>query len=154
MVSTDRQPRRSAGRAPERHFPNRQALLDALSERGFVMLAEAIRHALAEHDDELPNRFRATAAAYVGFALNNPALLELMSASKTDSADGAIAVAADTAGMTVNSLRLVVVAALQAIANLAATHRIRPEEVDDVIDQAVAVFIRVLTLRRRPLVDN
>lgn len=150
--------------APERHFPNRQALLDALATRGFVLLAEAIRQALADHRDRLEDGFRAAAKAYVSFAIDNAALLELMFASKADHLDEAVATAAEdlfslTAGLvgespqdttvtTVGPLRLVVGATLQGIANLVAARRIQPEEIDSVIDQAVAVFTPVLTQRR------
>jgi AcrR family transcriptional regulator len=152
--------------APERHFANRQALLDALAVRGFTLLAEAMRQAVADHGDRLEDRFRAAAGAYIGFALQNAALLELMFASKADRADDAITTAAadlfsltaeligesqeDTTLTGVSALRLVVVATLQGIANLAATRRIQPGQVDEVIDQAVAVFTPVLASRRRP----
>lgn len=156
--------------APERHFSNRQALLNALAIRGFGLLTEAIRQALADHEGRLQDQFRAAAKAYVGFALDNAALLELMFASKADRAHEAIATAAENvfsltaelvgepqdraAGTTGRSLRLVVVATLQGIANLAAARRIQPEEVDDVIDQAVSVFMPAITHEQRPLVDS
>ncbi|HVT68895.1 MAG TPA: TetR/AcrR family transcriptional regulator [Trebonia sp.] len=152
--------------APERHFANRQALLDAVAARGFTLLAEAIRQALADRGDRLEDRFRAAAEAYVRFALDNAALLELMFASKADRTDEAIATAAadlfsltaelvgesqeDTTLTAVSPLRLVVVATLQGIANLAAARRIQPGQVDEVIDQAVAVFAPLLAPRERP----
>jgi AcrR family transcriptional regulator len=151
--------------APERHFANRQALLDAVAVRGFTLLAEAIRQALADHGDRLEDRFRAAAEAYVSFALENAALLELMFASKADQADDAITTAAadlfsltaelvgesreDATVTAVSPLRLVVVATLQGIANLAAARRIQPGQVDEVIDQAVAVFTPFLASRER-----
>jgi AcrR family transcriptional regulator len=152
--------------APERHFANRQALLDAVATRGFTLLAEAIRQALADHDDRLEDRFRAAAEAYVSFALENAALLELMFASKADQTDGAITSAAadlfsltaelvgesaeDTTLPAVSPLRLVIVATLQGIANLAAARRIQPGQVDEVIDQAVAAFTPLLAPRAEP----
>jgi AcrR family transcriptional regulator len=145
--------------APERHFPNRQALLDALAARGFVLLGQAIRQAIATGGDR-PDRFTAAAKAYVGFALDNPALLELMFASKADQENEAIATAAedvfaltaevmgesppDATAMTASPLRLVVAATLQGIANLAAAGRIQRDEIDRVIDLAVSVFIPVI----------
>jgi AcrR family transcriptional regulator len=155
--------------APERHFPNRQALLDALAARGFVLLGQAIRQAIAIDGDRRQDQFTAAAKAYVGFALDNPALLELMFASKADQENEAIATAAedvfaltaevmgespeDATAMTASPLRLVVAATLQGIANLAAAGRIQRGEIDRVIDLAVSVFIPVIA-PRQPLVDR
>ena len=107
---------------------DRQALLDALAARGFALLGQAIRQAIATGGDR-PDRFTAAAKAYVGFALDNPALLELMFASKADQENEAIATAAadvfaltaevmgespeDATAMTASPLRLVVAATLQ-----------------------------------------
>lgn len=156
--------------APERHFPNRQALLDALAVRGFTLLAAAIRQALADHGDGLQDGLRAVAKAYVSFALDNAALLELMFASKAGRADEEVASAAQdlfslTAGLvgdssgdaamtSVSPLRLLLVATLQGIADLAAARRIQPEEIDSVIDETVSVFTPVLTQRQRQLTDT
>jgi AcrR family transcriptional regulator len=156
--------------APERHFPNRQALLDALAVRGFTLLAAAIRQALADHGDGLQDGLRAVARAYVSFALDNAALLELMFASKADRADEEVASAAQdlfslTAGLvgdssgdaamtSVSPLRLLLVATLQGIADLAAARRIQPDEIDSVIDETVSVFTPVLTQRQRQLTDT
>jgi AcrR family transcriptional regulator len=150
--------------APERHFSNRQALLDALTVRGFTLLAIAIRQALADHGDQLQDGFRAVARAYVSFALDNAALLELMFASKAGHHDEAVASAAEdlfalTSGLvgespgdeampSVSPLRLVVVSTLQGIADLAAAGRIQPDQIDSVIDEAVSVFIPVLMHRQ------
>src|ERR1700722_14311890 len=153
--------------APERHFSNRQALLDALTVRGFTLLAAAIRQALADHGDQPEDGFRAVARAYVSFALEDAALLELMFSSKAGHHDDAVASAAqdlfaltsglvgeslgDKATTSVSPLRLVVVSTLQGIAELAATGRIQPDEIDSVIDEAVSVFIPVLMHRRGQL---
>jgi AcrR family transcriptional regulator len=150
--------------APERHFPNRQALLDALTLRGFAVLTEAMRRALTENGVGLEEKFRSAARAYVNFAIDNSALLELMFTSKDDQAGEAMAAAADLFSLTadlvgesgphataVGSLRFVVVATLQGIANLIAAQRIRPEEIDEVIERTVAVFTPALTDRVRPV---
>src|ERR1700733_6807912 len=68
--------------APRRHFPDRQALLDALAEAGFDRLGASLRAAGAGPGEECEPRLRATAAAYIQFAIHDPALLELMFASK------------------------------------------------------------------------
>jgi AcrR family transcriptional regulator len=149
--------------APERHFQNRQALLDALTIRGFETLADAIRSALAEQGDDVGNRFRAAARAYVGFAVDNAALLELMftaknatsSADTAGAAEGVFALTAELVGEpaddspsnVIGPLRYVVAATLQGVANLVATGRIRPDQVDEIIDQAVAVFAPAIIRR-------
>ncbi|UXY28453.1 TetR/AcrR family transcriptional regulator [Streptomyces sp. HUAS TT20] len=69
--------------APGRHFKDKQALLDALALAGYERLAEALESA----DDPalaLEPRLCALAKAYVGFAAENAALLELMFTRKHD----------------------------------------------------------------------
>jgi AcrR family transcriptional regulator len=151
--------------APERHFPNRQALLDALSIRGFVALTEAMRGALAENEVDLKEQFRAAAKVYVNFAIDNSALLDLMFGAKDHQTGEATAAAeelfsltaelvgestADAAADAVGSLRFVVVATLQGIANLVAAGRISSQEVNDVIDRAASVFAPAINDRVRP----
>src|ERR1700681_1623646 len=68
--------------APRRHFPDRQALLDALAEAGFERLGGELRGAFDGAGDDFEARLRANAAAYVRFATRDAALLELMFAGK------------------------------------------------------------------------
>lgn len=68
--------------APRSHFIDRQALLDALAERGFTRLADDVTVALASEQDDVAGRLRAAARAYVRFAVTDAALLELMFAAK------------------------------------------------------------------------
>ncbi|AVH57928.1 MULTISPECIES: TetR/AcrR family transcriptional regulator [Streptomyces] len=69
--------------APGRHFKDKQALLDALTLVGFERMARAMD---AADDPELPLERRLTALAktYLGFAIENAELLELMFARKHD----------------------------------------------------------------------
>jgi AcrR family transcriptional regulator len=67
--------------APRRHFAGKQALLDALAEDGFERLGGELRAAMAEAED-FDGRLLAFARAYVGFATEHAALLELMFAGK------------------------------------------------------------------------
>ncbi|GGT38789.1 TetR family transcriptional regulator [Streptomyces chromofuscus] len=69
--------------APGRHFKDKQALLDALALTGFERMTRALQTA---DDPALPleDRFTALARAYLGFAIENAALLELMYARKHD----------------------------------------------------------------------
>ena len=67
--------------APRRHFAGKQALVDALAEDGFERLGDELRTAMAEASD-FDGRLLAFARAYVGFATDHAALLELMFAGK------------------------------------------------------------------------
>ena len=71
---------RSAGvspAAPYHHFPDKQALLDAIATQGFDALTSAMETRMAEVAD--PNaRLDASGVGYVAFAVENPALFQLM----------------------------------------------------------------------------
>src|ERR1700680_2145795 len=54
--------------APRRHFPDRQALLDALAAARFARLGADLRAAVDVAGEDFEARLRATAAAYVRFA--------------------------------------------------------------------------------------
>jgi AcrR family transcriptional regulator len=66
--------------APRRHFSDKQALLDALAEDGFVRLGEELRAAIA--DGDFSERMLGFAWAYVTFAIDHAALVDLMFAGK------------------------------------------------------------------------
>ncbi|NEB03953.1 TetR/AcrR family transcriptional regulator [Streptomyces sp. SID13726] len=67
--------------APGRHFKDKQALLNALALAGYDRMARSME---AADDPELPlqPRLTALARAYLGFAVDNAELLELMYARK------------------------------------------------------------------------
>ncbi|MGP4086286.1 TetR/AcrR family transcriptional regulator [Streptomyces sp. KR55] len=69
--------------APGRHFKDKQALLDALALTGFERLTETV---VTADDPALPieERLIRLARAYLGFTIENAALLELMYARKHD----------------------------------------------------------------------
>lgn len=74
--------------APRSHFVDRQALLEALAELGFERLTTTVRRALAS-DDDLTDRFHRVGLAYLDFAIDDAALMELMFQAKTtDRTDG------------------------------------------------------------------
>ncbi|MBF4618556.1 TetR/AcrR family transcriptional regulator [Clavibacter sp. VKM Ac-2873] len=75
--------------APRSHFIDRQALLDALAERGFTRLTEDVRTALGGRGS-LHARFVRVASAYVEFAVEDAALMELMFQAKTSAAAGPV----------------------------------------------------------------
>src|SRR5215217_2733289 len=68
--------------APRRHFADKQALLDALAESGFTKLGAALTDAIEGAGPDFDTRMGALARAYVHFATEHAALLELMFASK------------------------------------------------------------------------
>jgi AcrR family transcriptional regulator len=103
--------------APRRHFPDRQALLDALALEGWDRLGGELRDALDGAGDGFDDRVAALARAYVRFATRDAALLELMFAGKRrEGEDGAIHARADRAFETILGL----IAAGQAAGELAA----------------------------------
>ena len=59
-----------------RHFPDKDALMRAIAQRGFAMMGDM--QARAARNDAGPNAFAATGAAYVRFALKHPAVFRLM----------------------------------------------------------------------------
>ncbi|MEJ2409665.1 MAG: TetR/AcrR family transcriptional regulator [Novosphingobium sp.] len=63
-----------------RHFPDKEALRQALAEEGLVRLAKAQGDAQA-HGGSGMDGFNATGRAYVQFALDNPGLFRLMFSS-------------------------------------------------------------------------
>lgn len=146
--------------APRRHFPSRQALLDALAERGFERLGAELRRAVASAGDGYEPRLRATAGAYVRFATEDAALLELMFAGKERDASGplweasarAFAVLLDliAQGQDEGALEpgdpervgLVLFATIQGIASLVSAGIVQPEQVDELVADAVAHFLR------------
>ena len=67
--------------APGRHFRDKNHLLDTLALTGFERLDTRMREAV-EVPGPLRERLLALARGYVGFALDHPALLELMYARK------------------------------------------------------------------------
>ncbi|MFI6441811.1 TetR/AcrR family transcriptional regulator [Streptomyces sp. NPDC050759] len=69
--------------APGRHFKDKQALLNALALVGYDRMAEALE-AADEPGLALRDRLTVLARTYLGFAIDNAELLELMYARKHD----------------------------------------------------------------------
>jgi AcrR family transcriptional regulator len=146
--------------APRRHFPDRQALLDALAEAGFARLGTELRSAADGAGEEFEARLRATAAAYVRFATRDAALLELMFAGKNREQSGALHEAADRAfsvmldliqqgqaeGVLEHGERervgLVLFATIQGIAALVTAGMVDAEQLDELVADAIAHFLR------------
>lgn len=146
--------------APRRHFPDRQALLDALAEAGFERLDTQLRAAFAEAGDDFAPRLRATVAAYIRFATKDAALLELMFTSKHRLGADRVAAAAGPAftlmykliaqGQAAGELAagdpervgIVLFATMQGIATLINGDMVKPELLDGLVETAAEQFVR------------
>jgi AcrR family transcriptional regulator len=146
--------------APRRHFPNRQALLDALAQAGFTRLGTALRTASGDTATDFGSRVRGAMTAYTRFATENAALLELMYSSKHRPGATEIAAAAEepfrlmeeliTDGQAQGELEqgdperigLVLFATLQGIASIINGGLVPAELLDGLVDAAVEQFLR------------
>jgi AcrR family transcriptional regulator len=146
--------------APRRHFPDRQALLDAVAEAGFDRLGAELRAAADGAGEEFEPRLRATAAAYVRFATRDPALLDLMFAGKHRETSGALHEAAENAfavmleliaqGQAEGALEpgepervgLVLFSTIQGIASLVSAGIVQPDQLEALVVDATAHFLR------------
>ncbi len=145
--------------APRRHFPDRQALLDALAEAGFVRLGDELRSAMEDGGKDFASRVRATARAYIRFATDDAALLELMFAGTHREPAGTLAQAADRAfsamfeliaqGQAEGALEpgepervgLVLFATIQGISALVTAGIVPAAQVDELVADATAGFL-------------
>lgn len=146
--------------APRRHFPDRQALLDALAEDGFERLGAELRAAAAGAGEEFEPRLRAIAGAYIRFATEDAALLELMFAGKHREPSGELAEASERAFAVMLDLieqgqregvlergdpkgvGLVLFATVQGIAALVSGGLVEPDEVESLVADATERFLR------------
>jgi len=146
--------------APRRHFEDRQALFDALAEIGFARLHTELRVALDVAGDDFGARLHAVAAAYLRFATEDAALLELMYAGKHRDGAGPVADAAALPFGLMNDLIIegqkqgvlepgdphregvVLLATLQGIAALTNGNLVVPELLDGIMETAVGQFMR------------
>lgn len=146
--------------APRRHFPDRQALLDAVAESGFERLGAELRTAADGAGDAFQSRLEATAAAYIRFATADPALLDLMFASKHRATEPSLHDAMERAfsvmmelivqGQEIGCLQpgdpervgLVLFSTIQGIAALLTAGMITPEQLDELTADAIAHFLR------------
>jgi AcrR family transcriptional regulator len=146
--------------APRRHFPDRQALLDALAEDGFVRLGSELRGAMDGAGDQFQARLQATASAYVRFATRDAALLALMFASKHAQQSQAFHEAAERAfsvmlelieqGQAEGAIEpgepervgMVLFATIQGIAALVTGGMVAAEQLDELVADSIAHFLR------------
>jgi AcrR family transcriptional regulator len=145
--------------APRRHFADRQALLDALAESGFDRLGTQLRAAATSAGDDYEARLRATANAYVHFAIDDAALLELMFAGKHHEQTGVLHQAADRAFSVIlelieegqanaalepgdpDRIALLLFATMQGIAALVTAGIVPPDQLDSVVADATVRFL-------------
>ena len=73
--------------AAYRHFANKQALLAAVGSRAFSHLAQRMEAATADLTDPVA-RFTAVGHAYVGFAVDEPALFRMVFGPRSEPARG------------------------------------------------------------------
>lgn len=146
--------------APRRHFPDRQALLDALAEAGFARLGAELRVAFDGAGEDFEERMRVVAAAYIRFATEDAALLELMFTGKEHERTGVLHAAAERAfavlleligqGQREGALEegdpervgLVLFATMQGIAALVTGGIVAPAQIDELVADAIERFLR------------
>ncbi|WP_250038040.1 TetR/AcrR family transcriptional regulator [Paractinoplanes maris] len=145
--------------APRRHFPDRQSLLYALAETGFARLDTQLRAAVAEAGEGYVPQLRATVTAYIRFATDDAALLELMFGSKHRPGAERVVAASGPAFTLMDELivrgqaegrlaagdperiGIVMFATMQGIATMINTGLVRPGLLDDLAETAVEQFI-------------
>ncbi len=145
--------------APRSHFIDRKALIDALGERGFIQLADAMRDAASAETADYAESLRAAAHAYVDFAVRNAALLDLMFAAKMATPPDSLLDAAERFFETISDimrrgvaagvfapgeldrLTLLVSATMQGISTFVGAGRASGRQVDVLIDDAVTMFL-------------
>lgn len=76
--------------APQRHFKNRQELLDAMAEEGFLNLGSVLKQAIESAKPDFSIELTQATRAFVYFAINNASLFELMNTTKHLDTDGHI----------------------------------------------------------------
>ena len=149
--------------APRRHFPDKQALLDALAEDGFERLGRELDQAMTAAGASLNEQLGAFARAYVRFATDHSALLDLMfagkhrdetlraAANRAFAAPLALFAAAQASGEIVpgdtERVGIVALATLQGLASLANNGMLGDADLDEVVEEAADRL--VLGLRPR-----
>jgi len=142
--------------APRSHFVDRQALLDALAETGFRRLTSRVELALAGQDD-VRHRFLRVAHAYVDFAIDDAALMDLMFPASPSPRSSTVAAAArdlfatldgamgsrraDTDEVARETFEMLFAATMQGIATLVASNRIDRARGDRLVDEATEMML-------------
>ncbi|RXZ48808.1 TetR/AcrR family transcriptional regulator [Agromyces fucosus] len=116
--------------ASARHFADRTALLDAIAVAGFTRMNDALA-AAATTETTFAGQLRAAGLAYIGFAVEHPAILDLMYKAKhhPDASP-------DLLGLSRASMAVVV----EFVGAAQATGEVRPGDVER---QSLVVFAAV-----------
>lgn len=146
--------------APRRHFPDRQALLDALAVAGFDRLGAELRAAIAEAGEDFAARLGAAAAAYARFATRDVALLDLMFTAKHQRGSESVVAAAGVSMAVVFELiaegqeagvleagdlyqvGTILFATIQGIVTFVNGALVPPDMLDGLVETAVEQFLR------------
>lgn len=147
--------------APNRHFHDRQALLDALVDVGFDRLGDELDAAIESAGEDFEARLRAVVATFVHFAAGNAALLELMlTGVKAGQADPPEAKGYRRPYLRIRELiqeghrsgrlcpgdpgrlELIILATLQGVAALIGSLKLPREEADALVAETTALFAR------------
>ena len=145
--------------APRSHFIDRNALLDALAERGFIRLADEVREAASQAPEGYAAVLHAAGVAYLAFALREPALHDLMFAAKAGAPSQSVSTAAERLFATlaavmstgveagayeardVGRLTLLLGTTIQGISAFIASRRITVPQGEALLDDAITLFI-------------
>ncbi|MGW9166955.1 TetR/AcrR family transcriptional regulator [Agromyces sp. NPDC055658] len=149
--------------ASGRHFADRTALLDAIAVTGFERMNAALEAAVAT-EPGFDGRLRAAGLAYIGFAVEHPAILDLMYKAKhhpdasprlleVSRASMAAVVALVTEAQAKGEIRegdverqaLVVFAAVHGVAALATDDLLDGVAWQDAADATIAVVLGAFT---------
>lgn len=147
--------------APQRHFQDRDALLDAIAAEGFEELADQLEAARAP--GTLESRLQEYARAHVGFALANGPLMELMFSRPGGSDPVGTATARAAARFSVLGASMfgdedsdgtdpfpwVLAGTLEGIGSLVASGRLPGDRVDEITRSAVRMLLPALEERLR-----
>jgi AcrR family transcriptional regulator len=137
--------------APLRHFPDRDALLDALAAEGFDELVTAL--GAAEQHTGLRARLSEYAHAHVRFALENGPLMELMFSGAPRAADSLASKAAtrffrqgaamlgENGKGRLGALPYLLAGTLEGISSLASAGRLARDQVNEVTEAAVTMML-------------
>jgi len=154
--------------APRQHFPDKQALLDALAIQGLERLGDELNAGLGRASGGLEERLTAFARIYVRFATQRPALLALMFARKDDPGRPELRAANDRAFAAPSALitgaieqgeidsadpdriAMAVLATLQGLAAVIASEMIGDRPAEQVISGTIHTLAQGLRPRRGP----
>jgi len=155
--------------APSRHFKDKQALLDALALSGYERMTDAMQASQADAGESCRKKLGAVVRAYVGFCLDNAALLDLMYSIKHDPQASAALLEAtgrwselieqlmlegqrqgEVREGPLDSIGIPVFATLHGYADLAATGMLAPEVAEHGLDEVIAFILRGVAPDARP----